>query len=55
MTNVTPLTRPALSSLEIVRKGDGIALMRGGEVECVITKDDLPKVGLACAVALSGR
>lgn len=43
------------SSLEIVRKGDGLALLRGGEVFIVLTRDELPQLGVACAVALSER
>lgn len=54
MNNVTPLHPVAKPSVEYVQTGRGIAIVRGDQVQTVLTRDELPGLMLAAATALKG-
>lgn len=51
MSNITPLHPPAV---KYKPQGSGLAIVRGGEVQTVITRDELPDLVLAAAKVLKG-
>ena len=52
MSNVTPLPRP---SVEIVHLQNGIAIVRGGEVQATIMRDELPLLICRAVEVLQGK
>lgn len=53
MTNIVPITRPAMSSLEIVRKGDGALVRMPDGSETVYNPKQMVDVGVGFATILS--
>lgn len=55
MNNVTQITPANPPALQTVSHGDGVAIMRGGYVQAVITRDELAQHCLDCARAMQGK
>lgn len=51
MSNITPLHPPAA---QYKPQGSGLAIVRGDQVQAVITRDELPALVLAAAKVLKG-
>jgi hypothetical protein len=51
MCNVVNINPPAV---KYKPQGSGLAIVRGGEVQTVITRDELPDLVLAAAKVLKG-
>ena len=52
MTNITHMHPIAAMSVEYVPTGRGIAIVRGDQVQAVLTRDELPALVLAAAKVL---
>lgn len=51
MSNITPI-KPL--NVQFKPQGNGLAIVRGGDVQTVITRDELPALVLAAAKVLKG-